>query len=97
MNHSSSVPARVLVHEDFSQADQPGDVLLFGNGKYLGFTCPCGCGTQISIPISGERGWQLRDGSEGLTLHPSVRRMDKCNWHGHLVNGVWIPCGDSGA
>ena len=73
-------------------------------GVYLGFDCPCGCGSEVAIqmrnPLDGgdqlgpkHPSWE-RTGEdfETLTLAPSIQRnkvMGKgCEWHGFIENGL---------
>ncbi len=63
----------------------------------ISMNCPCGCGRPLYVSFKNaldgspayERGWK-REGTtfETLTLHPSIRRMDGCKWHGYITAGV---------
>jgi len=74
------------------QPDPPVVALLF--------VCPCGCSEVVSIPVAGPHqphppahpGWRW-DGNTVLpTLSPSIRLLERCKWHGHLVAGEWRTC-----
>lgn len=71
----------------------------------IDFVCPCGCGDAIWLPLrltnaraNEERPeWQW-DGNEAApTLTPSIRRLERCRWHGYLTNGQWSSCSDGPA
>lgn len=54
---------------------------------YLPFANPIGPG-----PVTArERGWHREGESfETLTLTPSIRRLEGCQWHGLLTAGVFL-------
>jgi hypothetical protein len=71
-----------------------------------GFICRCPCGAcdddrRLYVPLKNplgpgpvgwrERGW-LRVGEDfaTLTLMPSIRRLEGCQWHGVLEGGVFV-------
>jgi hypothetical protein len=71
-----------------------------------GFLCCCPCGgcdedRLLYVPFKNpigpgpvttrEQGWQ-RTGEtfESLTVSPSIRRLEGCQWHGLLQNGVFV-------
>ena len=62
------------------------------------FTCPCGCGNVIHLPVklgfsSGPGEWSWDGNEVHPTLNPSILRLPpSCGWHGWLRNGVWITC-----
>ena len=62
----------------------------------LTYTCPCGCGAVGAISVNtGEkeaRAWQWDGNVDKPTLSPSIQKTWGCRWHGHLVNGEWVPC-----
>lgn len=76
------------------------------DGVYLGFDCPCGCGSQVAVqirnPVDGQGqlspdhpSWQLTGTDfETLTLAPSIQRHkvndEGCEWHGFVRNGEII-------
>lgn len=72
-------------------------------GCGISFDCPCGCEDRVSVPFTNPldggpngyhpHGWQ-RTGEdfESLTLSPSIRRMDGCEWHGWVRDGEVITC-----
>lgn len=60
--------------------------------------CPCGCDVALYVgfanPLDGNPqpshslGWQRTgDTFDTLTLTPSIRRLDRCKWHGFIANG----------
>lgn len=79
-----------------------GGFVLDGDDTLV-YICPCGCQELRALPVyQGEqttvpkRGWKWNGSINEPTLTPSIKHLDKCKWHGHLVKGVWEPCGDSG-
>lgn len=65
------------------------------NHSHLHFICPCGvCGSYVVLPVTpvSPKGWDWNGNKERPTLRPSIRRMDKCNWHGYLTEGVFEGC-----
>jgi hypothetical protein len=75
----------------------PGDFCFIPIAKgrlHLGFICPCGCGdtTGITVREDGEHkepAWGWDKNRECPTIWPSIRRLDRCKWHGHLENGIF--------
>ncbi len=71
---------------------------------YFPCICPCGCGNFMNLPIrvhgvphrEGGAEWEWNGDTEAPTLAPSIRDMNCCRFHGHLQNGLWTFCGDSG-
>lgn len=70
------------------------------HGVGMRFECPCGCGelllVSFSNPLDGGPShhpdshpcWERTGDSFGaLTLHPSVRRVGGCGWHGWIRDG----------
>lgn len=71
--------------------------------------CPCGCKGMMNLPLfragqvkaeapknfSGAN-WEWNGNVERPSLHPSIRDLSGCRFHGHLVDGVWTFEGDSG-
>lgn len=60
------------------------------------FGCPCGeCGA-IGLPVTTgnkePQAWLWDGDEEKPTLKPSIRRMEKCLWHGFLTDGVFKEC-----
>jgi hypothetical protein len=65
----------------------------------LGFTCPCGNGEGVCLPlenpldggprVEGFHAYWRREGEsfETLTLTPSIQRRDVCRWHGFITSG----------
>src|SRR5665213_1936109 len=57
--------------------------------------CPCGCGDDIHLPLSGQSGprWTVSGLDEAPTLSPSVNRTANCHSHFFLRRGriVWLP------
>jgi len=62
-----------------------------GNLAVLRFSCPCGCGYVVSVPIKpfDVRGWSWDGDKEKPTLTPSIQKLSGCRWHGHLTKGVF--------
>lgn len=65
--------------------------------------CPCGCGGTMNLPVYREgepkpatTAWMLSGTPEAPSLGPSVRDVGSCYFHGHLNDGIWTFCGDSG-
>ena len=63
--------------------------------------CPCGCGAYRALPIyTGKKpsyvSWSWNGNVEKPTLSPSIRDVSGCKYHGHLTDGVWTFCADSG-
>lgn len=100
MNHTTAVPVQVVEHYR-DLVGRPGAVQFFVDDVGLAFVCPCGCGTQGSIPFTGKVeastvSWQWDGNRTQPSLTPSIRRTSGCKWHGHLQHGAWTPCSDSG-
>lgn len=80
----------------------PGDFMFDEGPKSLLFMCPCGGHKgefeepKTFIPLHGPRKWDWNGNREKPTISPSIRRLDTCKWHGHLVDGIFQPCSDSG-
>jgi hypothetical protein len=98
-------PTRGNRHQDGTPFDEllPGDWMFDADGDRdtVTFRCPCGeCVIALPIyhkePKPGPNHWEWNGVEDSLTLSPSIRRLDRCKWHGHVVGGVWTPCGDSG-
>jgi Family of unknown function (DUF6527) len=93
--HAPIVGTPLANPPDFDLTDPPGAFFIDEDGAKLTFICPCGkC--YITLPLNGG-GWTWDGNREYPTISPSIRRMDRCHWHGYLKAGVWEPCGDSGA
>lgn len=58
------------------------------------FNCPCGCGREGYLPFRPEPSpsWEWNGSREAPTLHPSVRQVGGCGWHGWLTAGEWRSC-----
>ena len=97
-----TVKARVVhVFEDDGSAldgidAEPGDVQLREDDRLM-FACP-GCARWGSISCAHPKptekpSWDVVKGSlkdpTALTLHPSIFCTGCCQWHGHLVDGVF--------
>ena len=67
---------------------------LNGQIAQLRFTCPCGCGDVISIPVVDGYGckWGWNQDTAKPTLTPSILRTTQCRWHGFLTNGIFTSC-----
>lgn len=59
----------------------------------LEYVCPCGCGRIGCVPIdTGEKtphNWLWDGNLAEPTLHPSIRHIGGCEWHGWLKKGIW--------
>ena len=57
--------------------------------------CPCGCDSDIQLPLSGDDGprWSFDGADDAPTLSPSVHRTTGCRSHFILRRGkvVWCP------
>lgn len=86
--------------ESHSDLKDPGDFMYAGAIGHdrvdsLLFICPCGCGVLGALsfdPNNEGPKWAWNGNREKPTLSPSIQKTCECRWHGHLVNGVWIPC-----
>jgi len=100
-NHSTPVTGRARSQEQLFEEAQPGDYCVNPAGDHILCNCPCGCGSMMNLPImTGEKhehNWQWDGNRERPTLHPSIRDLSGCRFHGHLQGGVWTFVGDSGA
>ena len=89
--------------ENFDACKNPGDFFFTppnpaeAGARRLSFLCPCGCGDLCGVRVrddglnkDGSWGWNLSE--ECPTVSPSIRIIGGCNWHGHLVAGVFRPC-----
>ena len=66
-----------------------------GEVAVLRFSCPCGCGYVVSVPVKpgySNQVWNWNGSLEKPTLTPSIQKLSGCRWHGHLTDGVFIPC-----
>lgn len=63
-----------------------------GQVTTLGFVCPCGCQSVVTIPVFGHRAWNWNQDKEKPTLTPSILRRSGCRWHGWLTNGEFRTC-----
>lgn len=82
----------VLLFEGIFDSDIKGAFEFSSDKNHIIFKCPC-CGDVRSVPIntgSKREGAWLWDGNEEKpTLHPSIRFLSDCKWHGWLKKGVW--------
>lgn len=94
-DHARSVPATFHrdVLEVLPEDAAAGSFALNVDASYMSIMCPCGCGSNFPLPLNR---WSWNGSTEKPSLQPSIRRLSHCKWHGHLQDGVWIPCGDSG-
>ena len=102
-NLRASMPVRVLDHDTYESAGQPGDVCVttrHGGDAVAGYLMRCpGCGQESALPLGSSPGarWTVTAGDPrtgaGLTLSPSVwHRVPSCGWHGWVRDGRWVPC-----
>jgi len=86
--------------DHFPDLKEPGQFLFYsqdGIEGHAGFTflCPCGCGEHAGVQfIKGKNvfGWNWDGNEEEPTVTPSIRRLDGCEWHGHLTGGYFKEC-----
>lgn len=81
----------------------PGAFWFNEHGSILTYVCPCGCNEQGRLPLyplgtekPAATAWSWDGDREKPTLSPSIRRLDRCQYHGHLEEGVWTFAADSG-
>lgn len=104
MDHKRLVEARHVADWDERDSIPGAFAVLDEDGRRtFVYTCPCGCGQQIGLPIRNladaapaSPAWLFNDSLTSPTLTPSIRRLVGCRWHGFLTGGEWQPCGDSG-
>lgn len=94
----ANVPGRCVLDDD--ALIEPGDYFIGPDGDYVFYVCPCGCGEHMYLPIGVgpkvDHKW-LWDGTrDPATLQPSIKRLDRCKFHGFLTGGVWTFASDSG-
>lgn len=97
MNHTANVPGMLV--EAIDSLASAGAFKFSNDDRALTYVCPCGCedwGWLPLAPLGGHAHWQWDGNRERPTLTPSIRRLNHCKWHGHLIAGVWQPAGDSG-
>jgi hypothetical protein len=81
----------------------PGDFIFTTMNGHEGpagmvMMCPCGCGdiscVAFDVPARTDDGpkWGWNGSREKPTLSPSLKKITGCEWHGHLVDGVFRPC-----
>jgi hypothetical protein len=62
----------------------------FGTAIHL---CACGCGEKTVTPFTGINSWELTDGTNGVTLRPSIGNQNfPCHSHYWITNGEVQPC-----
>lgn len=61
--------------------------------EYIFFMCPCNiCHHIVSLPLNHVNngvGWNFNSNYDKPSLTPSIKRIDKCKYHGHLTNGIF--------
>lgn len=87
----------LMTYEDgiCKRKDLPAGAASWSEGhQTLNFTCPCGCGTVHSVPVNPafEKRWTWDGNVDKPTLSPSILATNTCRWHGHLIDGVFVPC-----
>lgn len=95
-------PVKATKVEDAVGSNIPGAYQF--NGDTVRCVCPCGCGGFMRLPVyrppaeakPGTPSWSWDGNEEQPTLHPSIRDLGGCRFHGHLQAGVWTFCSDSG-
>ena len=88
---------RVATGSDVPDAATPNTLHLVGdNGDYWQaiMRCPCGCGTDIHLPMSSTSRprWSFSGTTTKPTLTPSVWRKSGCRSHFILRNGLVAWC-----
>jgi hypothetical protein len=82
--------------EKFEDLKEPGQFLFTLGNTSLIFICPCGkCKDITCVPIittSKGKGWAWNGSEDKPTLTPSLQRIEGCNWHGYLTDGVFRKC-----
>lgn len=68
-----------------------------GKAVRIHFTCPCGCGSYIDLPVNADKQpfWNWDGNETEPTLTPSIwinKDRPHFNWHGYLTKGVFKPC-----
>jgi len=89
---------RKFTRPDLAPGSAQWGVCDLGITKLM-YICPCGCGDWRSIHVTetsdASKGWRWDGNREAPTLSPSIKHnpgrpgSDDCNWHGHLIAGVW--------
>lgn len=70
--------------EDVPDRPHPRRVYLIGSRdrpKWVAFDCPCGHGHRIEINVGRRSPWSAQIGAAGVTLSPSVDRLDGRRCH----------------
>lgn len=89
--------SRIEYVVDFPDAlDRNTVYFLGGKGKewLAGFTCPCGCGDLIELPLIGRSPkWKIKiTPSNTLSISPSIHRSLGCASHFFILRGKVIWC-----
>lgn len=94
----SSVPAKLVAEFPI----EPGEFVWRPTNEdpsRITFACPCGCGAIAGANVKAEvqlgvvkQPWGWNGDCEKPTLTPSIRIIGGCNWHGHLIDGVFQSC-----
>lgn len=100
-NRQGKRDAKAVRVHDFDQLKEPGNFMYTTRQNIEGhagimFVCPCGCGDiggiNLDVPGAKEPKWQWDGNEDCPTTSPSIRKMDGCEWHGYLRNGVFREC-----
>jgi hypothetical protein len=88
---------KVKVEADVPDRAEPRTVHVIGENRSYWLAmmrCPCGCGHDIQLPLSGLDGprWSISGTPKAPTLTPSVHRMSGCRSHFVLRRGNVIWC-----
>ena len=82
--------------------DAEGNPVSHRIGVGLSCDCPCGCDSELFVhfsnpldnglsTVSANSSWNRTGESfDDLTLHPSIKRIGGCEWHGWLRNGEFV-------
>ncbi len=55
--------------------------------------CACGCGVDTVTPFNSDKGWNLIDDTDGITLTPSIGNQNfDCKSHYYVTNGKTVDC-----
>jgi hypothetical protein len=92
-----AVTYRMTVEPDVPDQIAPRRLYVVGDtGQYwlAAMKCPCGCGADIQLPLSGDDGprWSVEGAADAPTLRPSVHRTTGCRSHFILRRGKVVWC-----
>lgn len=82
-----------IVHEiPYDEDVRPG-IVYVESGEYPSvctFRCPCGCDSNLRLPLKiPSPRWTVTEGEGGTaTIAPSVNRLGDCKSHFTITNGI---------